>query len=117
MKYEEPFPETEGGCGNQQPMKPYLNGSLAGHVHHPVEMASQDTSASLQAIIPVAASDLNALAIVPICKTRQSEIGQRRTRMPFSVGEVEVLVEAVEQLGTGRSVLFYFIFSFQLIQV
>ncbi|CAO2181598.1 unnamed protein product [Urochloa humidicola] len=102
LKYEEPFLETRGGRGNQQPIKAYLNGSLAGFVHRSVEMASQDTSASLQAIIPVAASDLNALAIVPICKTRRSEIEQRRTRMPFSVGEVEALVEAVEHLGTGR---------------
>jgi len=102
MKYEKPFPETKGGCGNQQPMKAYLNGSLAGCVHHPVEMASQDTSASLQSVIRVAASDLNALATVPICKARRSEIGQRHARMPFSVGEVEALVEAVEQLGTGR---------------
>ncbi|OEL36856.1 Telomere-binding protein 1 [Dichanthelium oligosanthes] len=101
IKYEEPFPETKVG-GNQKPIQAYLNGSLTGCVHHSVEMTSQDTSASLQAIIPVAASDLNALAIVPICKTRRSEIGQRRTRMPFSVGEVEALVEAVEQLGTGR---------------
>ena len=110
MKYEKPFPETKGGCGNQQPMKAYLNGSLAGCVHHPVEMASQDTSASLQSVIRVAASDLNALATVPICKARRSEIGQRHARMPFSVGEVEALVEAVEQLGTGRSVLFSFFF-------
>ncbi|CAM0147871.1 unnamed protein product [Urochloa decumbens] len=102
MNYEEPFHETRGGRGNQHPIKAYLNGSLAGCVHRSVEMASQDTSASLQAIIPVAASDLNAVAIVPICVTRRSEIGQRRTRMPFSVGEVEALVEAVEQLGTGR---------------
>ncbi|RCV29244.1 hypothetical protein SETIT_5G468700v2 [Setaria italica] len=102
MKYEEPFPGTKGGGGNQQPIKAYPNDSFAGCVHRPVEMASQDASASLQAIIPVAASDLNALAIVPICKTRRSEFGQRRTRMPFSVGEVEALVEAVEQLGTGR---------------
>ncbi|CAO1943219.1 unnamed protein product [Urochloa humidicola] len=106
MKYEEPFPEARGGRGNQQPIKAYhkihQQDSLTGCVHRSVEMASQDASASLQAIIPVAASDLNALASVPICKTRGSEIGQRRTRMPFSVGEVEALVEAVEQLGTGR---------------
>ena len=104
MKYEKPFPETKGGCGNQQPMKAYLNGSLAGCVHHPVEMASQDTSASSQAIVPVAPSEDGALAIVPLCKPRPSDIGLRRTRRPFTVGEVEVLVEAVELIGTGRSV-------------
>ncbi|CAD6263355.1 unnamed protein product [Miscanthus lutarioriparius] len=67
-------------------------------------MASQDTSASSQAIIPVspAPSDMGALAIVPLCKSKRSEIGQRRIRRPFTVGEVETLVGAVEQLGTGR---------------
>ncbi|CAO2167872.1 unnamed protein product [Urochloa humidicola] len=102
MKYEEPFPER----GNQQLIKAYhkihQQDFLTGCFQRSVEMASQDTSATLQAVIPVPTSDMNALATVPICKTRQSEIGQRRTRMPFSVGEVEALVEAVEQLGTGR---------------
>ena len=111
MKCEEHFPET-GGDDTQQRIPPYRSRSLSDlySVVHPVEMASQDTSASLQSVIRVAASDLNALATVPICKARRSEIGQRHARMPFSVGEVEALVEAVEQLGTGRSVLFSFFF-------
>jgi hypothetical protein len=30
------------------------------------------------------------------------EFGQRRIRRPFTVSEVEALVQAVERLGTGR---------------
>ncbi|KAK7387395.1 hypothetical protein VNO78_28162 [Psophocarpus tetragonolobus] len=43
------------------------------------------------------------LAVVPVSqKTKRSEFVQRRTRRPFSVAEVEALVHAVEELGTGR---------------
>lgn len=44
-----------------------------------------------------------ALAVVPVSqKTKRSDFVQRRTRRPFSVAEVEALVHAVEELGTGR---------------
>ncbi|KAG2566886.1 telomere-binding protein 1-like [Panicum virgatum] len=103
MKCEEHFPET-GGDDTQQRIPPYRSRSLSDlySVVHPVEMASQDTSASSQAIVPVAPSEDGALAIVPLCKPRPSDIGLRRTRRPFTVGEVEALVEAVELIGTGR---------------
>ena len=43
------------------------------------------------------------LAMVPVHqKPKRSEIVQRRIRRPFSVDEVEALVQAVEKLGTGR---------------
>ncbi|XP_061354183.1 telomere repeat-binding protein 1-like isoform X2 [Gastrolobium bilobum] len=43
------------------------------------------------------------LPVVPVLqKSKQSEIVQRRIRRPFSVDEVEALVQAVEKLGTGR---------------
>ncbi|KAJ1271511.1 hypothetical protein BS78_06G133000 [Paspalum vaginatum] len=106
MKCEEPFFETEVGNDSQQPIPAHRSRSLSDlySVHCPVEMASQDTSANSQAIVPIAPapSDVGALAIVPLCKSKRSEIVQRRIRRPFSVGEVEALVEAVEQLGTGR---------------
>ncbi|XP_024968583.1 telomere repeat-binding protein 5 isoform X2 [Cynara cardunculus var. scolymus] len=38
----------------------------------------------------------------PVSKSKQAEVAQRRIRRPFSVSEVEALVEAVEKLGTGR---------------
>ncbi|KAG9135869.1 hypothetical protein Leryth_002581 [Lithospermum erythrorhizon] len=47
--------------------------------------------------------NLEPLAVVPLNqKCKRSELSQRRTRRPFSVNEVEALVEAVETLGTGR---------------
>ncbi|CAN6239835.1 unnamed protein product [Urochloa humidicola] len=105
LKREEPFPET-GGDDNRQRIPPYRSRSLSDlySVVDPVEMASHDTSASSQAIIPFASPDDDALAIVPHCNPRRSETGagQRRTRMPFTVYEVAALVEAVELIGTGR---------------
>ncbi|XP_042044033.1 telomere repeat-binding protein 2-like isoform X2 [Salvia splendens] len=57
-----------------------------------------------KALIPVPPTNAEALAVVPAnLKPKHSEISQRRTRRPFSVREVEALVEAVETLGTGRS--------------
>ncbi|KAI3772320.1 hypothetical protein L6452_03502 [Arctium lappa] len=57
------------------------------------------------------ACDSRALVTVPainnpetlvLSKSKQAEVAQRRIRRPFSVSEVEALVEAVEKLGTGR---------------
>ncbi|EPS64950.1 hypothetical protein M569_09831, partial [Genlisea aurea] len=43
------------------------------------------------------------LAVVPVNqKSKHPKAPSRRTRRPFSVSEVEALVEAVETLGTGR---------------
>lgn len=61
-----------------------------------------------KAIVPVTAAEMEMeapLDIIPISQkpVRRSEVAQpRRTRRPFTVTEVESLVEAVEKLGTGR---------------
>lgn len=56
-----------------------------------------------QALVPVSPMNMDALAVVPVnSKPKRSELSQRRVRRPFSVTEVEALVEAVEKLGTGR---------------
>ncbi|XP_047955359.1 telomere repeat-binding protein 4-like isoform X2 [Salvia hispanica] len=58
-----------------------------------------------KALIPAPAPPMNVepLAAIPAnLKHKRSEMSQRRTRRPFSVTEVEALVEAVETLGTGR---------------
>ncbi|KAG6393478.1 hypothetical protein SASPL_147720 [Salvia splendens] len=58
-----------------------------------------------KALIPAPAHPMNVepLAAIPAnFKHKRSEMSQRRTRRPFSVTEVEALVEAVETLGTGR---------------
>lgn len=56
-------------------------------------------------LIPVALTELSPRP--PCHKSKRSEqqqqhAAQRRIRRPFSVAEVEALVQAVEKLGTGR---------------
>lgn len=55
-----------------------------------------------RALVSVPAMNPRALAVVPMRKSKRSEVAQRRIRRPFSVSEVEALVQAVEKLGTGR---------------
>lgn len=56
-----------------------------------------------KALVPVSPNKSESLAVLPLnSKSKRSELSQRRTRRPFSVSEVEALVEAVERLGTGR---------------
>jgi len=79
-------------------------GSDHDSVHSPGGVSSPDkVSTNSRALVPVAAADPNAGAVVPANKSKRSpEQGQRRIRRPFSVAEVEALVLAVEKLGTGR---------------
>lgn len=73
--------------------------SVSSHADILTDKALSDSRA-LVAVPPVSAE---ALALVPVNqKSRRSELVQRRTRRPFSVSEVEALVQAVEELGTGR---------------
>ncbi|MQM00076.1 hypothetical protein Taro_032812 [Colocasia esculenta] len=60
----------------------------------------ENNTPSSKALVVLPAMNAEALDIVP--KSRRSEAGQRRIRRPFSVSEVEALVQAVEKLGTGR---------------
>lgn len=55
-----------------------------------------------RALVPVSPMHAQALTVVPPRKPKRSEVAQRRIRRPFSVAEVEALVQAVERLGTGR---------------
>ncbi|KAL8093456.1 telomere repeat-binding protein 4 isoform X2 [Apium graveolens] len=56
-----------------------------------------------KALVPIPLINSNTLAIVPVNqKAKRPDPSQRRIRRPFSVSEVEALVEAVEKLGTGR---------------
>lgn len=63
------------------------------------------TTSNSRSLVPVPAMSIEALSMVPSRKPRWSELTHRRIRRPFSVSEVEALVhQAVEKLGTGRSV-------------
>ncbi|MCD7472062.1 hypothetical protein HAX54_012950 [Datura stramonium] len=68
----------------------------------PTDASLEKNAADSRALVPVAAIDAEALAVVPMRKPKRSETAQRRIRRPFSVSEVEALVQAVEKLGTGR---------------
>ncbi|KAJ0260900.1 Telomere repeat-binding protein 4 [Hirschfeldia incana] len=69
----------------------------------PYQSDEQQPSSDSRAIVPVPPLEPESLAIVPLNeKPKRTELSQRRTRRPFSVTEVEALVHAVEELGTGR---------------
>lgn len=73
-----------------------------------IEKSKEEIVVDTKAIVPllpIAAVNPEALSVVPMNNQKLSkkcELSQRRTRRPFSVSEVEALVEAVETLGTGR---------------
>ncbi|KAJ4970447.1 hypothetical protein NE237_003546 [Protea cynaroides] len=72
-------------------------------VPSPTDMSADKTTSDSRALVAVPALSVEALAVVPFNrKSRRSEMVQRRIRRPFSVSEVEALVQAVEKLGTGR---------------
>ncbi|CAN8248479.1 unnamed protein product [Cochlearia groenlandica] len=65
---------------------------------------SENATDDSKPLVPVAFTELSPR---PVClKSKRSEqqkqAAQRRIRRPFSVAEVEALVEAVEKIGTGR---------------
>ena len=69
----------------------------------PTQTSVDKSTTDSKALVPVPAMSVEALSVVPaVRKSKRSEIAQRRIRRPFSVAEVEALVQAVEKLGTGR---------------
>ncbi|KAK9126974.1 hypothetical protein Scep_015820 [Stephania cephalantha] len=73
-----------------------------GSVPPPADGSVDKTLTDSRALVPIP-TRVEALSVVPLQrKSRQSELVQRRMRRPFSVSEVEALVQAVEKLGTGR---------------
>lgn len=68
----------------------------------PRGLSSQGTSSESKALVTVPSTKPDSLAVVPLRKFKRSESAQRRIRRPFTVAEVEALVQAVEKLGTGR---------------
>lgn len=73
-------------------------------VYSPADASSPEkTTANSLALVAVPPTNVEALAMVPLrSKPKRPEAAQRRVRRPFSVAEVEALVQAVEKLGTGR---------------
>ncbi|KAF3973904.1 hypothetical protein ACB098_06G157700 [Castanea mollissima] len=97
----------DSGISDTLPDLPLTNSSNHVDSNHDTVSSPTDmndkTTPDTKAIVAVPAMSMEALAVVPLNqKTRRSELVQRRTRRPFSVSEVEALVHAVEELGTGR---------------
>lgn len=69
----------------------------------PTDTSADKSTTDSKALVVVPEMSAEALAVVPgNRKIKRFDIGQRRIRRPFSVSEVEALVQAVEKLGTGR---------------
>lgn len=70
----------------------------------PAEVTAEERMMDSKALVLVPSVDAEVLSMVPLCEKpiKRYELSQRRTRRPFSVTEVEALVEAVETLGAGR---------------
>ncbi|KAK1409454.1 hypothetical protein QVD17_35980 [Tagetes erecta] len=91
-------------------LNPSIDPPVASCLDNQIENNQESKQASIKemvdakAIVPIRQLNPEALQIVPMNHkvTKKSELSQRRTRRPFSVSEVEALVEAVETLGTGR---------------
>nr|XP_025673778.1 telomere repeat-binding protein 5 isoform X3 [Arachis hypogaea] len=70
----------------------------------PVNTAVYKRLADSRALVTVPEMGVQALSLLPVPqKSKRPETVQRRIRRPFSVAEVEALVQAVEKLGTGRT--------------
>lgn len=108
--------DNEASDPNSQPLftsTPNCAESDRDSIHSPADYPSPDSdkNSNSRAIVPVPPVNAEALAVVPLRKSRRSELAQRRIRRPFSVSEVEALVQAVEKLGTGRCVVGVDLFS------
>lgn len=69
-------------------------------------ISADRTIPNSQSLVSIPAISVEALAVVPFHhRPGCHEFVQRRIRRPFSVAEVEALVQAVEKLGTGRLLL------------
>lgn len=81
------------------------------------DVTTEETIPDSKALIAIPPMNVDPLAVVPMSqKSKRSELSQRRARRPFSVSEVEALVEAVEKLGTGRCGVQKIIFLSLLLQ-
>ncbi|KAK7261488.1 hypothetical protein RIF29_27801 [Crotalaria pallida] len=69
----------------------------------PISTSVEKSLADSRALVTVPEMGMEARTLLRTNrKSKRSEIAQRRIRRPFSVDEVEALVQAVEKLGTGR---------------
>lgn len=104
-------PITDGEFSNSSPDNSHPVTTLdnymeknQGNATFPAEVTTEEQVADSKALVLVPERDAEVLSMVPLSEKppKRFEYSQRRTRRPFSVSEVEALVEAVETLGAGR---------------
>ncbi|PWA82298.1 Homeodomain-like protein [Artemisia annua] len=104
-------PITDGEFSNSSPDNSHPVTTLdnymeknQGNTTFPAEVTTEEQVADSKALVLVPERDAEVLSMVPLSEKppKRFEYSQRRTRRPFSVSEVEALVEAVETLGAGR---------------
>ncbi|XXG54567.1 hypothetical protein AAC387_Pa03g2414 [Persea americana] len=101
-------PASDPGVSEAFPDSPVTNSGNSTESNHdsvsfPADTSPEKSTPDSKALVSIPATSLEALAMVPLHrKSKRSEVVQRRIRRPFSVSEVEALVQAVERLGTGR---------------
>ncbi|KAK9063411.1 hypothetical protein SSX86_017281 [Deinandra increscens subsp. villosa] len=104
-------PIINGGFSNSSLEPPPPVTSLDNHLEKneeipafAAEVTTQVPVEDSKALVLLPALNEEVLSVIPLSEktTKRYEYSQRRTRRPFSVSEVEALVEAVETLGAGR---------------
>ncbi|KAG6526979.1 hypothetical protein ZIOFF_009066 [Zingiber officinale] len=104
--------DQDSSAASLQPVVTTCPESDRDSVHSPADALSLDkTTENKLVLVALPATSVGALAVVPLCKPKRLELAQRRIRRPFSVAEVEALVEAVEKFGTGRSLFCLILFQ------
>lgn len=68
----------------------------------PPDMSIDKCLSDSKALVAAPEMNVEPLSAISMRKSKRLDVGQRRIRRPFSVSEVEALVQAVEKLGTGR---------------
>lgn len=80
-----------------------VNNELISSPKTPTDAQINVTVSDSKALVSVPPMNIEPLPVATINpRHKHSELSQRRIRRPFSLQEVEALVEAVEKLGTGR---------------
>ncbi|KAK5826494.1 hypothetical protein PVK06_021416 [Gossypium arboreum] len=103
-------PAVNTGIPNCTPNLPFLtNSENPATDHEPVsskiDMPTDQSLLESRALVPVPVPATNVEALTAVAvnqKFQKSELAQRRIWRPFSISEVEALVQAVEEIGTGR---------------
>ncbi|KAH1055430.1 hypothetical protein J1N35_033495 [Gossypium stocksii] len=106
------IPVVNTGIPNCTPNLPLLTNSENPATDHepvssktdmPTDQSLLESRALVPVPVPVPATNVEALTAVAVNqKFQKSELAQRRIWRPFSISEVEALVQAVEEIGTGR---------------